>query len=216
MHFMFANCPSLTSLDVSNFNTESVTDMSGMFINCSSLTSLDVSNFKTENVTNMTQMFESCSGLTSLDVSNFNTENVMYMGDMFDNCIALTSLDLSYFDTKNVTHMSWMFSSCRNLTTIYTSDKFVTTACLEDDRMFIGCEKLVGAVPYDENKVGKEMANYTTGYFTYKASSGIDAVSATDSISAEYYDMGGRRLNAPQKGINIMKRGNRTTKVLMK
>lgn len=109
-----------------------------------------------------------------------------------------------------------MFCHCRNLTTIYTSDKFVTTACLEDDRMFIGCEKLVGAVPYDKNKVGKEMANYTTGYFTYKASSGIDAVSATDSISAEYYDMGGRRLNAPQKGINIMKRGNRTTKVLMK
>ena len=213
---MFVNCRSLTSLDVSNFKTENVTDMSGMFAICTSLTALDVSNFKTENVTNMTQMFEGCSGLTSLDVSNFNTENVMYMGNMFNNCIALTSLDLSYFDTKNVTNMSWMFTSCSNLTTIYTSDKFVTTACLEDAMMFRGCKKLVGAVPYDENKVGKEMANYTTGYFTYKASSGIDAVSATDSISAEYYDMGGRRLNAPQKGINIMKRGNRTTKVLMK
>lgn len=216
MENMFYSCMGLTSLDISHFNTESVKNMHFMFVNCRSLTSLDVSNFKTENVTNMTQMFEGCSGLTSLNVSNFNTENVMYMGNMFNNCIALTSLDLSYFDTKNVTNMSWMFTSCSNLTTIYTSDKFVTTACLEDAMMFRGCKKLVGAVPYDENKVGKEMANYTTGYFTYKASTGIDAVSATDNISAEYYDMGGRRLNAPQKGINIMKRGNRTTKVLMK
>ena len=87
---------------------------------------------------------------------------------------------------------------------------------IEYDAMFWNCKKLVGAVPYDPNRVGKEMANYTTGYFTYKAASGIDAVSATDNIAAEYYDVNGRRLNALQKGLNIVKRGNRTTKVLVK
>ena len=114
--------------------------------------------------------------------------------------------------------MDSMFSNCLNLATIYASDKFVTTAYsnTENDAMFWNCEKLVGAVPYDWNRVGKEMANYTTGYFTYKAASGIDAVSATDNIAAEYYDVNGRRLNAPQKGLNIVKRGNRTTKVLVK
>ena len=64
-----------------------------------------------------------------------------------------------------------MFVNCVNLATIYASDKFVTTACSEDEEMFWGCKKLVGVVPYDKNKVGKEMANYTTGYFTYKAAS---------------------------------------------
>ena len=216
MGFMFSECNGLTSLDVSKFNTQNVTNMEAMFQLCSNLTSLDVSNFNTQNVKDMGYMFSVCCGLTSLSIYNFNTENVTNMEDMFQGCSNLTSLDVSNFDTKNVMDMRSMFVSCRDLTTIYASDKFVTTACSEDDGMFRGCENLVGAVSYDPNMVGKEMANYTTGYFTYKAASGIDAVSATDNIAAEYYDVNGRRLNAPQKGLNIVKCGNRTTKVLVK
>ena len=37
MRSMFYNCNSLTSLDLSNFNTQNVTDMSYMFSNCNSL-----------------------------------------------------------------------------------------------------------------------------------------------------------------------------------
>lgn len=216
MRSMFASCTNLTSLDVSKFRTQNVTDMFYMFGDCSNLTSLNVSNFNTANVTDMDYMFNNCSNLTSLDVSKFDTQNVTSMLTMFKGCSSLTSLDLSNFDTQNVTNMYGMFYGCVNLATIYASDKFVTTACSEDCKIFGNCKKLVGAVPYDPNRVGKEMANYTTGYFTYKAASGIDAVSATDNIAAEYYDVNGRRLNAPQKGINIVKRGNRTTKVLVK
>ena len=50
---MFSNCENLTSLDVSNFNTQNVTDMSAMFNECSNLTSLDVSKFDTKNITDM-------------------------------------------------------------------------------------------------------------------------------------------------------------------
>ena len=213
---MFGGCSSLTSLDVSKFDTRNVTNMEWMFSGCSSLTSLDVSKFDTQNVISMKFMFKSCKNLTSLDVYNFDTQSVTDMKDMFSQCYSLTSLDLSNFDTQNVTNMYGMFYGCVNLATIYASDKFVTTACSYYERMFSGCEKLVGAVPYDENKVGKEMANYTTGYFTYKAASGIDAVSTTENVAAEYYDVNGRRLNAPQKGLNIVKCGNRTTKVLVK
>lgn len=46
---MFERCSSLTSLDVSNFNTSNVTAMSSMFYDCSSLTGLDVSNFSVVN-----------------------------------------------------------------------------------------------------------------------------------------------------------------------
>ena len=216
MESMFFFCSNLTSLDISNFNTQNVTSMVAMFHTCSTLTSLDVSKFNTQNVTNMDCMFINCEKLASLDVSNFNTEKVVSMSGMFWDCNGLTSLDVSNFNTENVTDMRYMFEDCGNLATIYASDKFVTTACLEDIGMFFDCKKLVGAVPYDPNRVGKEMANYTTGYFTYKAASGIDAVSTTDNIAAEYYDVNGRRLNAPQKGINIVKRGNITTKVLVK
>ena len=161
-------------------------------------------------------MFKDCSALTTLDVSNFDTQNVTDMSRMFNDCSALTTLDLSSFETQNVTDMSRMFKSCSALTTIYASDKFVTTACEEDENMFAECANLVGAVPYDENKVGKEMANYTTGYFTDKAATGIDAPTVSDDTAAEYYDLQGRRLNAPQKGVNIVKRGKKTTKMLVK
>ncbi len=216
MSGMFGGCDALTTLDLSNFNTKNVTDMSDMFHGCDALTTLDVSNFDTKNATNMRQMFEGCSALTTLNLSNLDTKNVTNMRAMFRYCSALTTLDLSNFDTMNVTNMTDMFSDCHALTTIYASDKFVTTACWSDDTMFLGCIHLVGAVPYDENKVDGEMANYTTGYFTYKAATGIDAPTVSDDTTAEYYDLQGRRLNAPQKGVNIVKRGKKTTKILVK
>ncbi|WP_417099112.1 BspA family leucine-rich repeat surface protein [Leyella stercorea] len=216
MNWMFSYCSALTTLDLSNFDTKNVTDMSGMFSNCSALTTLDLSSFETQNVTDMSRMFKDCSALTTLDVSNFDTQNVTDMSRMFKGCRALTTLDLSSFETQNVTDMSRMFKSCSALTTIYASDKFVTTACEEDENMFAECANLVGAIPYDENKVGKEMANYTTGYFTDKAATGIDAPTVSDDTAAEYYDLQGRRLNAPQKGVNIVKRGKKTTKMLVK
>ena len=213
----FYDCTNLTTIEgIEYLNTENVTNMGWMFSNCEALTILDVSNFDTKNVTNMRCMFSICFALTTLDVSNFDTQNVTNMSNMFSDCSALTTLDLSNFDTKNVTDMSWMFSFDTALITIYASDKFVTTACEKGQNMFKDCTNLVGAVPYDENKRGKEMANCTTGYFTDKAATGIDAPTVSDDTAAEYYDLQGRRLNAPQKGVNIVKRGKKTTKVLVK
>ena len=63
---MFGHCESLTSLDVSNFNTSNVTGMSWMFAYCTSLTSLDVSNFNTSNVTNISAMFSNCANLKTI------------------------------------------------------------------------------------------------------------------------------------------------------
>ena len=187
----FAGCMELKTIEgIEYLNTENVTDLSLMFFLCNSLTKLDVSNFDTQKVAGMDFMFAGCSNLTTLDISNFNT--------------------------KKVTTMSGMFSGCSNLTTIYVSDKFVTTACEDGDGMFRHCGKLVGAVPYDESKTGMEMANYTTGYFTDIKTTGIDATPISDNIAAKYYDVLGRRMDAPQKGINIVKRGGRTMKVLVK
>ena len=88
-NFMFADCNSLISLDLSNFNTQNITDMSSMFSNCKSLKSLDLSNFNTQNVIDMSCMFSSCNSLTSLNLSNFDTQNVTDMSSMFYNCNSL-------------------------------------------------------------------------------------------------------------------------------
>ena len=215
MSNMFCLCSGLTSLDVSNFNTENVTNMSKMFEDCSGLTSLDVSNFNTENVTDMSNMFEDCKILTSLDVSNFNTKNVTSMFYMFDDCSGLTSLDVSNFNTENVTDMSYMFDGCFNLKTIYASDKFVATDD-NGDNMFSYCLALKGAIAYDENKTDSRYANTTDGYFTLKNASGINALTTPNNETTEYFNLQGVRANNKHKGINIVRRGNKTMKVLVK
>lgn len=43
-----------------------------------------------------------------------------------------------------------------------------------------------------------------------------DHISSLNADDVEYYDLNGRRLTAPQQGINIMKRGNKTMKVIIK
>ena len=72
MNLMFNECSSLTSLNLTNFNTNNVQNMSGMFNKCSSLTSLNLSNFNTNNVNNMSFIFNECFSLISLNLSNFN------------------------------------------------------------------------------------------------------------------------------------------------
>lgn len=58
---MFSDCPKLQSLDLSNFNTEKVTDMSYMFNNCSKLQSLIISkDFTTKSMKSDTYMFVQC------------------------------------------------------------------------------------------------------------------------------------------------------------
>lgn len=43
-----------------------------------------------------------------------------------------------------------------------------------------------------------------------------DPISSLNADDVEYYDLNGRRLTAPQQGINIMKKGNKTMKVIIK
>ena len=193
---MFSDCSSLTSLDVSKFNTAKVTDMWSMFDYCSSLTSLDVSKFNTENVTNMRYMFFYCKSLTSLDVSKFNTANVTDMHEMFSGCKNLTSLDVSKFNTEKVTKIYSMFRDCSALTTIYCDDDWTKGVVTESENMFADCTKLKGAVAYDANRTDVTMANPTTGYFTSKNTTGIDAATVdTPAARRGIYTLNGVRLN---------------------
>ena len=216
MKWIFYGCSNLESLDLSKLNTANVKNMYGMFRYCSSLTSLDLSNFDTKNVTDMSGMFAYCSALPSLDISSLNTSNVTDMTWMFYSCSTLESLDLSRFNTEKVTTMNRMFAFNENITTIYVSDKFVTTALTNDEDIFINCSKLKGAIEYEYGKGGKEFANYTTGYFTKSTTTGIKQLDTNSYHTNSYYDLQGRRFDNMKKGINIIRRGNKTVKVSVK
>ena len=52
--------------------------------------------------------------------------------------------------------------------------------------------------------------------FDNDGTTAIDNLNTIADDNAIYYDLQGHRLNAPQKGINIVKRGNKTMKVIIK
>ena len=142
MSMMFLGCSSLVSLDLSGFDTSQVTDMGWMFCGCSSLESLDLSGFDTSQVTDMGSMFHGCSSLWALDLSGFDTSRVTKMGSMFYGCSSLKSLDLSSFYTYCVTDMGWMFHDCSSLVSLDLSG-FDTSRVKNRFMMFYGCPKSI-------------------------------------------------------------------------
>ena len=142
MSFMFSGCKSLISLDLSNFNTQKVNDMSYMFSGCNSLISLDLSSFNTQNVTTMYYMFSGCNSLISLDLTTFNTHKVNDMAFMFTNCDSLVSIDLSNFNTQNVKNIYFMFYNCRSLISLDLSN-FNIQQIDNFGNIFVGCNSLI-------------------------------------------------------------------------
>lgn len=127
MDNMFADLPSLESLDLGTFDTKNVSNFGYMFSN-SPLQELHVSNFNTENATNLNGMFSGMRNLEYLDLSKFDTSKVASMNYLVWSCRSLVELNLSgsSFDTQS-TSMTGMFSNTTNLGTLHLGTNFKFT-----------------------------------------------------------------------------------------
>ena len=189
MNAMFAECPNLTSVDLTGLDTSNVTDMSelfyyddslssvtlgdidtskvtkfnGMFAGCEALEELDVSSIDTSSATGISSMFSNCSLLTSLDIDNFNTENVTNMNGLFYSCEALEELDVSNLDTSNVTNIGYMFYGCRGLTSLDVSN-FNTENVENMNSMFYDCD---GLTSLDLSSWDTSNVRYVNNMFQY-------------------------------------------------
>lgn len=134
--YMFANIR-ISTLNIGNLNTNSVTDMSYMFNSCGYITSLDLSSFDTQNTTTMGYMFYSCSRLENLNLGNkFDTSKVTDMDSMFRGCYLLKTLPAFKAD------------SCKDVNSMFDN-----TNALSD---FGGLENL-----------GKAYVQHSTNYYLY-------------------------------------------------
>ena len=117
MSYMFDGV-GCTDLDLTAFNTSSVTDMSNMFYLAVDLATLNVSSFDTSAVTGagFAAMFEECHSILALDLSSFNTELSTSMATMFHRCTVLHTVDATSFNTAAVTTMYKMIRLCPALT----------------------------------------------------------------------------------------------------
>ena len=141
---MFANCVSLESLDLSNFDTGKAFTTSAMFNGMSKVKRIDLGpKFNTSNVTNMNNMFNNCSQLQEIDLSSFDTRKVTDFTNMFNACSNLTSLDVSTFNTSESISMAGMFSGMLNLTSLELGHNFNTSKANSLYNMFFNDRKLV-------------------------------------------------------------------------
>ena len=93
-----------------------ITNMKEFFEESTNIISLDLSNFNTSNVIDMSFMFTDGNKLKKIQgLNKFNTSKVTNMNSMFDECKELEYLDLSNFDTSKVTDISEMFCNCKKL-----------------------------------------------------------------------------------------------------
>lgn len=175
--YMFNDCNSLESVDLSAFNTTNASDMKRMFGGCKKITSLDVSGFDTSNVRSMYWMFRTNYNLTEIDLSSFDTSNVENMFGMFVEANGLQSIKLGdKFNTSKVKNMTNMFYGLKRLSTIYAKVDFVRSSELISTNMFLNTTSLVGsankdyAFKFNSNYKDKTYAQLATedqlGYFT--------------------------------------------------
>ena len=99
-------------------NTSNVKTMSNMFssLKCS----LDLSNFDTSNVDNLSQMFMYYKN-ERLDLSSFDTSKVTSTNHMFASS-SIEYIDLRNADFSNVTDYTNMFKGISKSTIIYLKD----------------------------------------------------------------------------------------------
>ena len=113
--YMFSNCSSLASLDVSGWDMSGAKEMYYMFRSCSSLTRLDVSGWGLRSPRTMFGLFADCTSLTSLDVSGWDTSKTEAMSGAFYNCSSLTYLDLSSWDMLGARDLGNLLYGCSSL-----------------------------------------------------------------------------------------------------
>ena len=151
---MFSGCSSLTSLDVSHFDTGKVTTMYYMFNGCSSLNSLDVSHFDTANVQNMDLMFYECRNMRTLNIGNMDLSGMVdNMSRTFRGCSNLRSITGQFVGLKQSISFGWsslldhdsammVINSAETVTTVQTiSFSGQTKALLSDEEKAIATNK---------------------------------------------------------------------------
>ena len=83
---MFNRCYSLIKLNLYNFDTSNVIDMSYMLCDCPLLKEIKLKNLDTNNVTDMSFMFYNYKFLKEINLTNLNTNNEINMSRILDGC----------------------------------------------------------------------------------------------------------------------------------
>ncbi len=163
MEGMFSGCLSLTSIVFGeHFKASNTYNMASMFSKCYTLSTLDLSGFNTYDVMHMNEMFSECSGLKSLDLSSFDLTRAWDISKMFYNCTKLETIKIGDKSKtgNNLNRLDDMFYGCRKLTSLDLSG-IKTSASMVYSPMFLDCDALTDlniSNFYISNDISNELA----------------------------------------------------------
>ena len=154
MSYIFCRCSSLKELNLTNFNTENVTNMKGIFNYCLNLKEIK-NKYEINKIDKVTkikiiidyqiksfkELFSDCYCIESINFKKFYRNNITDMSYMFYGCSSLKELNLNNFNTNNVTDMRNMFNGCSSLKELNLNN-FNTNNVTNMSYMFYGCSSL--------------------------------------------------------------------------
>lgn len=146
-------------LDISKWDTSSVTKADRLFYNLDTLLTLNVSNLDFSSLESCQGMFYNCTNIKDLNLNWKLSNKLKNTVQMFYGCSSLKELDVSCFDGLTIVDAEEMFYGCGHLTHIY-GNGFITFA---SRNMFTYCSLSEGNEILDGT-----MAQADTGYFTKK------------------------------------------------
>ena len=99
-----------------------------MFADISNIIEIDLSQFNTSLVKNMSYMFENCKSLKFVNLSNINISSLINIENAFRNCKSLKSIDLTNVNISKIpNHEKYFFKYIKlknnNIYTEFNSDK---------------------------------------------------------------------------------------------
>jgi leucine rich repeat domain protein len=173
------------------------------------------------------KMFYRCEPLREIILPKTTT---VIAGQAFDNCTSLTKCTFfaglttirqyAFRNTKltNVELPSTLtamenkvFDGCKELTTVKFTSKAVPTL---PDELFSNCPKLKTVIVPEESLEAYKAALKLPEGVTIEGREGITSVRSAASafpVEVARFDLQGRRLAQPQKGVNIVRYSNGTT-----
>ena len=92
---MFCHCIGLTILDLSEFDTSNVSNMSYMFCGCYNLEVLDLSGFDTTSVKDIHGIFQECNALKKVYLTGCNSETNNKIKEQIENA-RLANVEIIY------------------------------------------------------------------------------------------------------------------------
>lgn len=148
--YWFANCTNLQSISgLGNLDTSALASADCMFLSCSNLSTIDVTGWNTPSLTRMLGTFAGCTNLVSIPgLAALNTSSVVTMNSCFASCSMIEVIDIHGWSFESCIDVTEMFRDCTSLQTIYVDESWNDSTFYQNRsqvssyQMFSNCSNL--------------------------------------------------------------------------